>query len=169
VSVACLSCLLQGERGHAFYIVESGQLSAFKDSSPLPVLSYGPGALVHCPSRQQGLRTTAQPCRLAVAFSLTAAAHVDDNCSVTSVTFFRLLYLPSFSRHECFDTQAITLVSSHFCLAATRVRPPCERARTCRCWCWIAPTLSRCWARWCHSWLLLPRTTRVTPPNTASR
>jgi hypothetical protein len=35
--------LLQGERGHAFYIVESGQLSAFKDNSPLPVLSYGPG------------------------------------------------------------------------------------------------------------------------------
>lgn len=34
----------QGERGHAFYIVESGQLSAFKDNSPLPVLSYGPGA-----------------------------------------------------------------------------------------------------------------------------
>jgi hypothetical protein len=35
--------VLQGERGHAFYIVESGQLSAFKDNSPLPVLSYGPG------------------------------------------------------------------------------------------------------------------------------
>lgn len=39
---------MQGERGHAFYIVESGQLSAFKDNSPLPVLSYGPGArLIH--------------------------------------------------------------------------------------------------------------------------
>lgn len=36
-------CAVQGERGHAFYIVESGQLSAFKDNSPLPVLSYGPG------------------------------------------------------------------------------------------------------------------------------
>jgi hypothetical protein len=34
---------LQGERGHAFYIVESGQLSAFKDNQPLPVMSYGPG------------------------------------------------------------------------------------------------------------------------------
>ncbi|WIA19038.1 hypothetical protein OEZ85_003698 [Tetradesmus obliquus] len=33
----------QGERGHAFYIVESGQLSAFKDNQPLPVMSYGPG------------------------------------------------------------------------------------------------------------------------------
>lgn len=33
----------QGERGHAFYIVESGQLSAFKDNATLPVLSYGPG------------------------------------------------------------------------------------------------------------------------------
>lgn len=33
----------QGERGHAFYIVESGQLSAYKDNSPVPVLSYGPG------------------------------------------------------------------------------------------------------------------------------
>jgi hypothetical protein len=35
--------MLQGERGHAFYIVESGQLSAFKDNQPLPVMSYGPG------------------------------------------------------------------------------------------------------------------------------
>lgn len=35
--------LLQGERGHTFYIVESGQLSAFKDNATLPVLSYGPG------------------------------------------------------------------------------------------------------------------------------
>jgi hypothetical protein len=34
---------LQGEKGHAFYIVESGQLSAFKDNQPLPVMSYGPG------------------------------------------------------------------------------------------------------------------------------
>lgn len=34
---------MQGERGHAFYIVESGQLSAFKDNQPLPVMSYGPG------------------------------------------------------------------------------------------------------------------------------
>ena len=33
----------QGERGQAFYIVESGQLSAFKDSANQPVMSYGPG------------------------------------------------------------------------------------------------------------------------------
>lgn len=42
--VAVLCCAMpQGERGHAFYIVESGQLSAFKDNSPLPVMSYGQG------------------------------------------------------------------------------------------------------------------------------
>lgn len=38
-------CNVQGERGHAFYIVESGQLSAFKDNQPLPVMSYGPGGM----------------------------------------------------------------------------------------------------------------------------
>jgi hypothetical protein len=42
-AVCCAVCVLQGERGHAFYIVESGQLSAFKDNATLPVLSYGPG------------------------------------------------------------------------------------------------------------------------------
>lgn len=33
----------QGEEGHAFYIVESGQLAAFKDGGPAPVMAYGPG------------------------------------------------------------------------------------------------------------------------------
>lgn len=37
----------QGERGQAFYIVESGQLSTYKDGGPHPVMSYGPGTLVH--------------------------------------------------------------------------------------------------------------------------
>jgi cAMP-dependent protein kinase regulator len=34
---------LQGEEGNAFYIVESGQLAAFKDGNPNPVMAYGPG------------------------------------------------------------------------------------------------------------------------------
>jgi hypothetical protein len=33
----------QGEEGNAFYIVESGQLAAYKDGGPTPVLAYGPG------------------------------------------------------------------------------------------------------------------------------
>ena len=44
--MCCAVCVSQGERGHAFYIVESGQLSAFKDNATLPVLSYGPGVCV---------------------------------------------------------------------------------------------------------------------------
>lgn len=36
-----MSC--QGEVGNAFYIVESGQLHAYKDKSPLPIMSYSPG------------------------------------------------------------------------------------------------------------------------------
>jgi hypothetical protein len=45
VNSPCFVCVcVQGERGHAFHIVESGQLSAFKDNQPLPVMSYGPGA-----------------------------------------------------------------------------------------------------------------------------
>lgn len=33
----------QGEEGHAFFIVESGQLAAYKDSGAAPVMAYGPG------------------------------------------------------------------------------------------------------------------------------
>lgn len=36
-------CLAQGEEGNAFYIVESGQLAAYKDGCPTPVMAYGPG------------------------------------------------------------------------------------------------------------------------------
>ncbi|KAI8463719.1 MAG: putative cGMP-dependent protein kinase [Monoraphidium minutum] len=37
------AAVTQGEEGHAFYIVESGQLAAFKDGGPAPVMAYGPG------------------------------------------------------------------------------------------------------------------------------